>query len=68
MAIETIPVTIIQHGNKKIPSLFKGFVKSETKCKSHFVMFMTPAKPIAEQITMINELLVMDLSNCWNAA
>ena len=68
IAREVIPVTIMQQGKSKMPNLFKGFVKRETKCKSHLVKFIVAAKPIDEQITMISELLVIDLSNCSNAA
>ena len=48
--------------------MLRGFVRSETRCRSHFVMFITRAKPMAEQITMMSEALVIDLSNCWKAA
>ena len=58
----------MQHGKSKSPNLFKGFVKRETKCRSHLVRFIVAAKPIDEQITMISELLVIDLSNCAKAA
>ena len=64
MAKEVMPVTIMQHGRSKRPNLFRGFVKRETKCRSHLVKFIVAAKPIDEQITMISELLVIDLSNC----
>ena len=68
IAKEVMPVTIMQHGRSKRPSLFRGFVKRETKCRSHLVKFIVAAKPIDEQITMISELLVIDLSNCSKAA
>ena len=68
MAKEVMPVTIMQQGNSKSPNLFKGLVNKDTKCRSHLVRFIVAAKPIDEQITMMSELLVIDLSNCAKAA
>ena len=54
-------------GKRKIPMLRNGFIKRATNWTSHFVREITPAKPMAEQMAIINEALVIDLSNCWKA-
>lgn len=60
-------VTNMQAGKSKTPNLRSGRVKRATKCTSHLVKETAAANPMAEQIAMINELFVMDLSNCWKA-
>ena len=60
-------VTAMQAGNKKRPNFFKGFVNRRTRCTSHFVIEITAAKPMAEQMAMMSELFVIDLSNCLKA-
>ena len=63
IAKDAIPVTIMQQGSKKIPSLFKGFVRRLTRCRSHFVIVTQAAKPIEEQIEIMSAPVVIDLSN-----
>ena len=55
-------------GRSRMPNLLSGFVRRLTRWRSHFVSVMTAAKPIEEQITMMSEPFVIDLSNCWKAA
>lgn len=67
IAKEAMPVTIMQQGRRKIPSLFKGFVRRLTRCRSHFVVVTQAAKPIEKQIEIIRAPVVIDLSN-WRKA
>ena len=68
MATEMKPVTSMQQGSSRTPSVRRGFVNSDTRWRSHFVSDMTPAKPIDEQMAMMSEAEVIDLSNCLKAA
>ena len=68
IAMDTTPVTIMQQGRSAMPRRLSGFVRSLTRCRSHPVIFITRAKPIAEQTTTMSEALVIDLSNCLKAA
>ena len=68
MASDAMPVTIMQQGSSMMPSFFSGFVSSETRCRSHFVIVMQAAKPMDEQIEMMRDDVVIDLSNCLKAA
>ena len=67
IAIEMKETTSMQAGRRRSPSLRSGFVRSATRCTSHFVSATTEAKPIAEQIAMMSEPFVIDLSNCLKA-
>ena len=57
----------MQAGSNNTPSLLRGLVKSATRCTSHLVKEMVAAKPMAEQMAMMRDDLVIEASNCWNA-
>ena len=67
MATAQRPVTNMQAGSNNTPSLLRGLVKSATRCTSHLVKEMVAAKPMAEQMAMMRDDLVIEASNCWNA-
>ena len=67
MAIEISDTTSMQAGKSMRPSFLSGFVRSATRCTSHFVSETTLAKPIAEQMAMMRVAFVIDLSNCLKA-
>ena len=67
MAVAMMLVTTMQAGRSSRPRRFRGAVSRRTRCTSHFVTEMTPAKPMAEQIAMMSEAFVIDLSNCLKA-